>query len=217
VSDEEQPKPRDLRKLRPWYLIVAMSLMWLVGVFGATAGCADMSYLRGEQVVQEDPLAQLEEGSQWWLRMVVVAQKARLDALAQQYERAFPLSTAHLLLCLLLVLAAGSAIVGRTGARHLALQAIAANAALAAVAFVLMAPVRQTVAEVVGDDAMHNGMGVTTGATREQTVTLYLDSERYGTGFKMLMFAVAGLALTRPRTKEWFDAIEAAVADGERP
>ena len=211
----------ELRKLRPWYLIVAMSLMWVMGVFGATSGCSEVSYLRGSHEMQDDLQQSVEEATHPLVRMELVRQQARLVALAKMYQRAFPLSAARMLLCLLLVLAAGSAIAGRSGARNLALQAIAANAALAALAFVLMTPVRDTVADAVAADAVENGAGLIDGQSREQSQAFYrqaqIDSERLRGGLELSMFALAGVALTRRRTKKWFLALEEATTGDPDP
>ncbi len=215
-------EPSEVRKRRPWYLIATMCLMWIIGVFGATSGCSEVSYLRGSHEMQDDLQRGVDEATHPLVRMELIRQQARLSALAGMYRRAFPLSAGRMLLCLVLVLAAGSAIAGRAGARSWALQAVLANAVLAAVSFVLMTPVRHSVAEVVAEDAVtHMPAGGVPGAgqTREQAFDFYrrasIDSERLRAGLELCMFAIAGIALTRRRTKAWFSALEHAVPDPE--
>lgn len=220
MSEPSDVPKLDVRKLRPWYLIAAMCLMWIIGVFGATSGCSEVSYLRGSHQMQADLERGVDEATHPMVRMELIRQQARLVALANMYRHAFPLSAARMLLCLLLVLAAGSAIAGRAGARSLALQAIVANAALAALSFVLMTPVRHSVADVVAQDAVnHMAAGGAVGQTREQALDFYrrasIDSERMRAGLEMCMFAIAALALTRRRTKAWFSALEQAVPKPE--
>lgn len=216
----EPPKeaaPQPPRKLRPWYLIAAMCVMWIMGVFGATSGCTEVSYLRGSHEMTTDLERGLEEATHPWVRIELVRQQARLVALATMYQRAFPLSAARMLLCLLLVLAAGSAIAGRVGARNLALQAVVANALLMALTFAVLTPVRQTVADAVAEDTVDNGGGMVAGRTHEQSLDFYRQDQlarmRLRAGLELSMFALAAVALTRRRTKMWFSTIEDAMAD----
>ena len=38
-----------LKKMRPWYFVIAMCLTWVSGVVTATSSCKTVSYLRGDQ------------------------------------------------------------------------------------------------------------------------------------------------------------------------
>ena len=209
--------PADARKLRPWYLVAAMGLMWVMGVFGATGGCSELSYLRGSQEMPDEITRGVDEAEHPIMRIEMVRQQARLLALAQMHARAFPLAAARMLLCLLLVLVAGAAIAGRRHARTLALQAIAGNAILVVIAYLLHGPVRDAIASAVAEDAVENVSGPLPGMNREQTVELFrsqqLESERLRVGLELSVFAMAALALARPRSKAYFAAMEAANVD----
>lgn len=201
------------RKLRPWYLVVAMCVTWVIGVFGATSSCSELGFLRGSQNMPDEISRGVDETDHALWRMELVRQRARLEALADLHDRAFPVGAAQLVLSILLLIASGSAISGRQGARGLAMQAIAANIALSLVAFALLAPVRQRSAEAVAQDAVENGPGPVGGMDRNQSIDFYrqqqIDSERLRLGLEVVVFGLAALALTRRRTKDYF----AAVAD----
>lgn len=201
-----QPKPR----LRPWYLVATMSLVWVVGVFGATGACSNLAYLRGSQRMPSTLQSDAEDSRNHpWIRSGMVRERARLEALAAQHRVAFPLSVAKLLLNMLLVVAAGAALTGRPGARSFTLQVLAASAALAAVDWVLMTEVREAMAQAVAADAVDHGLGTVPDLDREQSVELVRAIHLWAERFRLAMLEVgvfggAAYALTRQRTKEFF-------------
>ncbi|MBM4376255.1 MAG: hypothetical protein FJ095_14320 [Deltaproteobacteria bacterium] len=50
------------RGTRPWYLIVTMGLMWLLGMTSSASGCSNVGYLRGSHELP-DTLAKMREQS----------------------------------------------------------------------------------------------------------------------------------------------------------
>jgi hypothetical protein len=194
-----------------------MCITWVIGVFGATSSCSELGFLRGSQDMPDEIGRSVDEVDHALWRMELVRQRARLEALAELHERAFPLGAAHLVLSILLVIASGSAISGRQGSRGVAMQAIAANIALSLVAFALLTPVRQQSAEAVAQDAVANGPGPLPGMDEQQSLHFYrqqqIDSERLRLGLEVLVFGLAALALTRRRTKDYFAAVAASLPD----
>jgi len=209
-------------KLRPWYFVLAMCLCWVVGLFGATSGCSNLSYLRGSQRLPSilEPGAEDPSASPI-VRSGIVRERARLQALGERHRQAFPLSVAQLLLSMLLVLASGAALGGRRHARNLALQVVIANALLGLADWVVMGPVRDAMASAVAADGVEHGLGVLPDLGREASVQLVRDfqvwAERIRFGLlEVGVFGGALFALTRQRTRQFFAAV-AAAADSSGP
>jgi hypothetical protein len=198
-----------------------MGLMWLIGLLGAMSGCTDLQYLRGSQEMPDNVREALDKADHPIVRLELVRQGAQLEAMARQHHIAFPLSAARLLLSCLLVLAAGSALAGRKGSRGLALQAVAANAALAILAYALLAPVRESVADAVAQDAALHPDAAPPPPSPGEALSFYhdlqLNAERVRTGLVLAAFAFAGVALTRRRTKTYFAAAAAAAEAAQPP
>jgi hypothetical protein len=195
-----------------------MSLTAVVGLFGSSSGCATVGYLRGERPAPSMTDAGPEGELPAWVRSGVVRERARLEALAAHHDRAFPLALAKLVLGLLLLAASGAAIAGRRGARDLMLQAVAANAALALLDWILTAPVREAMASAVAADAIEHGVSVPElGLERsvELVRALVVWSERIRLGLlEAVVFGGAAVALTRTRTREFFAAVARAADHG---
>jgi hypothetical protein len=210
-----QPSPN---RLRPWYLVVAMSLTAVVGLFGSSNGCATVDFLRGERAAPSTTDVGPGGEVPAWVRSGVVRERARLEALAAHHDRAFPLALAKLVLGMLLLGASGAALAGRRGARNLMLQAVAANAALALVDWMLTGAVREAMASAVAADALEHGVGVPElGMERsvELVRALVVWSERIRLGLlEAVVFGGAALALTRERTREFFAAMARAADQG---
>jgi len=195
-----------------------MCLLWVVGVFGSTGACSNLSYLRGSQRMPSALQSDAEDpGTHPWVRSGMVRERARLEALAGEHRVAFPLSVAKLLLNVLLVVAAGAALTGQRNVRSFALQVVAASAALAAVDWVLMAQVREVMAQVVAVDAVEHGVGNLPDMDREQSVEMVRDIHLWAERFRLAVLEVgvfggAAVALTRQRTKDYFAAAPGADA-----
>jgi hypothetical protein len=193
-------------------------MLWVVGVFGSTGACSNISFLRGSQRMPSALQSDAEDpGTHPWVRSGVVRERARLEALAGEHQTAFPLSVAKLLLNILLVVAAGAALAGRRDVRSFTLQVVAASAALVAIDWVLMAQVREVMAEVVATDAVDNGVGNLPDMDREQSLDVVRSIHLWAEMFRLAVleigvFGGAAVALTRQRTKDYFAAAPGADA-----
>ena len=187
--------------LRPRYLVGAMIVTWFVGVQGLTMGLHDASYLRhGSSLVTDAATRSPREA----------AEVARLKALGEMADIAFPLAAAQILLSGLLVVSSGLAMGGRRGARSLALQAIGAHLAFAAVDYVLTQRVRGAVF-----DAYARAVAETTDL-RDPLAFLGFWRERIlFILFHGATMAVGAFALTRERTKAFFAAVARATERAE--
>ena len=213
-ADEKGPRPA---AARPWYLVATMCVMWLMGVAGMLSGCEEVDYLRGSSDITRQLARDADEATHPLTRTVVVRQQAWVEALGHHHRTAFPISAMRMLVAVVLVVGSGGALVGQRAARKLALQAIAANAAVAVVAFVLLAPVRHETAHAVAVDAVDNAVGVPQGQTRDHVVAeqheLAMQREQSMVVFYLGLLAVAAFALTRKRTKDYFASLTESVPD----
>jgi hypothetical protein len=188
------------RSLRPWYFVTAMFLSWLVAVVGAKQAYDQASYLRGSTELVDTLREQGAKMDKPLEQLVVLREGARLEALAVHHRRAFPLKVAQLLLFMGLALASLMALSGRKGARSYALQLIAANAVLSSLAFGVLTPVREAIIAAVEEDVAE----------------LVRWSLRLELGFALTFYGAVAFALTRARTKRYFDAVQAALAKAEQ-
>jgi hypothetical protein len=177
-----------------------MFLTWLVAVVGAKHSYDQASYLKGSTDLVDNLQEQSTRMTEPLERLVVVRERARLAALAIHHGRAFPLNVAQLLLFIGLALASLMALSGRKGARTYALQLVAANAALAALTFALLGPVRDAIIAAV----------------EPEQAELVNWSLRMELGLALMFYGGVALALTRERTKRYFGAVQEALAKAEQ-
>ena len=234
--------------------VVAMCLMWLFGMTTSAGGCSNVSFLRGshelpdtiQRLLDEADAASAEdkqgatgtktEGTpavstpfavgvaRPIVRASLVREQARLTAMGEVQHRAFPIALAQVILGLLLVLAASAMLNRKAGWRSFAVQVIAANAALAIVAFVVLAPVRYAMANAVATELVFAPEAEAPPETRDAA----LESRRAEVAATELQLLVAQLALfgfaayvlLRPRTVAYFASAAAAAAlesDSDEP
>jgi hypothetical protein len=203
--DSSPPPPRT--KLRPWYFVVAMILTWFVGIRGMDFGLSTAVRLRSDTTPDLVEIARkvssIREAEGYAL---VCAVQSMID----HPRVTFPLAIAHLLLSGLLVVASFLALGGRRGARSLALQAIVANAVLAGIAFSVTPFIRSAMV-----DGVTQAVGTLTVPANEAADAVRVVRWIMQTALITYLgsLAVGALALTRPRTKLFFDAM-ARVTEG---
>jgi hypothetical protein len=196
-----------------------MMLTWFVGVQGMNEGFTIASFLRSGTI----PAGPVTAPSEWTmadLRQALAIEQ--LQALLAHTHVTFPLMIAETILAGLLVVASGLALSGRRGARSLALQAIGANAVLAVVQFALTAPVRAAYvdAAIRAVDAATHAFDTMTLPPEERAVFLNPSVFHWILRFKLLLgdllpLALAVLALTRARTKVYFEAVARAAKSAD--
>jgi hypothetical protein len=209
-SERPAPPPRERHITRPFYLVAAMVLLWILGVQGFLSGVTIASMLHSGALPDVDRVARsAAAGTE--LRVLVLAD-AQAVALGAVPHLSFPLSVAKLLLAGALVLAATLVLVGRPSARTFALQAICANAVFAVIEYVALRQVRGAwidimirVAPAMHDDALSSPEAVAGFCFWIERVRLV--------GAELGIPLLGAIALTRPRTKTYF-AEAAAAAEG---
>ena len=215
VDSSVPPPPAPVRgKLRPWYLVAAMVLTWFIGVHGLNVGFGVASLLRGGSLPDATSAA-LHTSTVEDVWSYGFLQQAR--SLTAHPRTAFPLAVAQVLLSGLLVVASGLAMGGRRGARSLALQALGANALLVVASFALTP--FQRAAFVEGCLQAVESVGVTP-ADRSwifSPFALQWIARVRLVFFDLSVLGLGALALTRPRTKTFFEAVSRATEGPEEP
>jgi hypothetical protein len=176
---------------------VALVLVWMVGVFGATEGCHTIEILHRPDAVQtsvnrigDAELAKRQEA----LNNTVLAFRNMVT----------PLAIAQLLLGTLLTLAAGLTLLGRTEARNVALQVIVVYALFLPLDYVMRGPMR-----AVDIDAMSEGVTFSppNGGPAPDMADLrlvYWWAYRTALALRLAVLAMGLIALTRPRVRDFF-------------
>jgi hypothetical protein len=211
------------RKLRPWYLVATMGLVWVIGLYGLTSACNTVGYLREGSM--PDVAQVVREVEHDRSEIYKVHEAAYLRAISEHHHITFPLQVAKLLLSGLLVIASGLAMRGRKGARALALQVLAANAILALIDYVLTRSIRSAWIEAVAQTGeMLPMLPVAPGAPSDEALwtwttrrTLLWWSARIWFVLDQGALVLAALALTRAKTKVFFDAVARATEQAEEP
>jgi len=179
-----------------------MVMTWFSGVFGLSSGFWIASSLRS------GTLPDLASAVQHAGTIEDVLESARLHVRFAMMEHArvmFPLSVAQVILSALLVIASGLAMGGRRGSRGLALQAVVSNAGLAVLTFALTPFLRAASAA--------GALKVSAGVALAPVQQLLLTSagiewvQRGRLAMEVGVLALGALALTRARTKHWFEAV----------
>jgi hypothetical protein len=188
-----------------------MVMTWFIGVNGMNIAFSTAARLRTG--TEPDLSALAREIS----TMADVVEYGALCGLRATFDHArvmFPLAVGELILSGLLVVASGLAMGGRRGSRALALQAILANAVLAAVAFALTPFIRS--ARI--DGMLHALDALALPPEQREALahaTVYQWGLRLQLVFHLGALALGALALTRDRTKTFFEAVARATDNAD--
>ena len=209
------PSPAPSRtKLRPWYLVAAMMLTWFIGVHGLNVGFGNASFIHA-RTTPDVASAALHIGT-----MADVLEYAGLQAVGAMVVNArvtLPLAVAEAVLSGFLVVASGLAMSGRRGARSLALQAIGANALLVIAAFLLTPLIRAAYLQ-----GMLHAVDTVTLPPPQREVLANPGIIMWAWRIKLVVWdlgtlALGALALTRARTKTYFEAVARTTESPEEP
>ena len=176
-----------------------MVMTWFVGMYGLTAGCETVAYLRQGNMPEAISVTQQAQDARDFVRV------SKQRAIAQARNRTFPLSVAEALASLVLIVGSVMAISGRRGARSLVTQALVANAALALVDYALTSEVRsQYIAEVAraGPELFAHKLD----HASSLTPILWWSERIKLVVFELGTLTVAFLAVQAKRSRDYFDA-----------
>jgi hypothetical protein len=190
-----------------------MILTWIVGVHGLHVGFAIAAHLRSGTIPDVSTVV-MHTGT-----ILDASELGALYVLRSILENprvTFPLAVAEVILSGLLVVASGLAMGGRRGARSLAIQAILANAAFAVVAFALT-PFERT-AYIEGVLRAVDQLQLPP-PQREALASAQVFAWAWRVRLVLHLGALSlgALALTRGRTKSFFEAVARATEGPEEP
>lgn len=188
-----------------------MMFTWFIAFNGLTNGWATLAFLReGNVTAIEDAQKHAMNRDSPFEQVVEVEAAARLRAITDARQITFPLGVAKMLLAGFLLVASGMALGGRKGARSLALQALAANAALAVIDYALTSGVRTAWIDAIAQarDTMPYMMP-------QQALLMNPEWLWWGERIRLVVvdigaIGLAVLALTSRRSKSFFAAAAAA-------
>lgn len=215
--DSERPAPpaQERHVPRPFYLVAAMVLLWILGVETLLQAGTTAIKLREGGLDDVANIARSGGGDTQNL-IVQVLMTARLSVLATIPHLAFPLSVARALLAGSLVLASTMVLVGRPSSRSFALQSLGANAAFAVLEYVLLRHARVAWIDLAAGAAsiIHDPALPVSPAEYTHFVGFMIERGRLVL-FELGIPFLAAIALTRPRTKLYFAEAAAAAESAE--
>ena len=183
-----------------------MILTWVMGVHGLSLGLNTASRLRAGTIPD---VSSIVVPATTMADVIEYGALCALRATLANPRVTFPLAIAELLLSGLLVAASGLAMGGRKGARGLALQAILVNAAFAIAAFALTPFVRAATV-----DGVLRALDTLALQSPQREALANVGYYQWGLRFPLIVqlaaLALGALALTRTRTKTYFDTVARA-------
>ena len=193
---------------RPRYLLVALIVALVFGAGCWTEGCARLAFYRGEQD-QSQALNATIKGD---------ADRARAEALYQRFTevadaargRAIPLAAAIFVLGAALLALASRGLAGKTNTRNALLQVTTAQAVVVVLAYFLTRDVRNAELDWEMERTLIH-QRETLPADQYAQVVPMMQSMRHWVVpgwlvFRTLASALVVFALTRPRSREFFEA-----------
>jgi len=196
------PSSLEQRK-RPWYLILALVFAWVFGASAASEGCATVN------LYKSDP-------SELALEQAKEVDREAVDKITQRYvsvlegakTRMFPLAIASLLLGSVMWGLAAGAMAGRNGARSALLQVMAVHALVLVLAFAITPDVRAATVEArVGLLGLVPEPKTSAERDAQKWVRAHLWAVPAAfTAVQLIGYGLVLLALTRRRTREFFEA-----------
>jgi hypothetical protein len=193
---------------RPWYLVVALAITMFFGAAGWISGCNTIAEYRDPNDAFEHQVEALQTSQD--RDTARAAHERYLTALDGAKKRQFPVGVAEFLLGAAMLALTIRAIAGRPGARALLVQLTAGQATLVLVAYFLTSDARAawltqygiTGHLLVPPDPIeralwHPGMiEALAGAVWSAWI-----------GVRSLLSVIAVVALTRQRTRDFFEAV----------
>ena len=214
-SRDETERGRQRRK-RPWYLVLALIGSWIFGASGFVDGCSTLAFYKTPTVDAADYVAGVKGDGE---RIEATAAAERyITAMHTAKERVFPLGIAALLLGGAMVVFSARAMSGRSGARSGLIQVITVQAALVVATHFLTPDVRASRTDLEG--AVVSAQLRESGQEQQvidQSLALYPKIVRFRSAVWLVFRSTAALlillALTRPRTRLFFEALEEPVSE----
>ena len=192
---------------RPVYLVIALLMVWMVGLFGATEGCQTIDVLHHPESVRValERMSDLETSKR---------QEALIETVLKFRQTVTPLAVGQLILGSLLTFTAGLTLLGRGQARRIALQAIIVYALFLPLDYVMRRPMRAVAIDAITQGSPFPPLEEGGPALEPSDLrVVYLWAYRGALGVQLTVLALGLFAMTRPRVRAFFSA---AAADHTR-
>ena len=208
------PRPAPPPLKRPWYLLVAIVVAWLYGVGGCTEGSAIIGsyWSPSPDVTDIAARAKTEEES----ARVRDAATRCFVATDQAKNRVFPLGVASFLLGAATVMFAARSMAARKGARPLLVQLVLAQALFVGARDYMTRDLngacfdfKVSIAKLDFESKSHD-----TSMFDRVSPDMMRTGMWVGFALRSLVAGLVILSLTRPRTKEWYEAMERRRLEG---
>jgi hypothetical protein len=191
--------------------VIALLLVWMVGLFGATEGCQTIDVLHRPDAVRL-ALSRMNDME------MVKRQEALIDIKLRFRQIVTPLAVGQLLLGSLLTFTAGLTLLGRGQARRIALQAMVVYALFLPVEYVLCRPVRAVAIDAIAEGVVFPPLDE--GGAPPEIEDLRTASRwalRGWLGAQLTILAAGLFAMTRPRVRAFFTASSADKTREQEP
>lgn len=216
-SEPREPRePRSAPVKRPRYLLFALIGALIFGAGCWMDGCGRLAFYRGEQDQSLALNASIKSDTDrnraeaLYHRFTEVADAAR--------KRAVPLAAATFVLGAALLALGSRALAGKTNTRGPLLQVIVAQAVVVGLAYFLAADVRNAELDWEMERTLIQQRETLPPDQYQQVIPMMQSMRRYGVPgwlvFRTLASALIVFALTRPRSREFFEAAGKAVSEG---
>lgn len=201
---------------RPRYLLVALIAALVFGAGCWTEGCGRLAFYRGEHDQSQALLASIKSDTD----------RTRAEALYQRFTevadaaraRAIPLAAAIFVLGAALLALASRGLAGKTNTRNALLQVTTAQAIVVVLAYFLTRDVRNAELDFEMERTLIQQHETLPPDQYAQVVPMMQSMRRYGVPgwlvFRTLASALIVFALTRPRSRQFFEAAGKRAAEG---
>jgi hypothetical protein len=187
-------------------LVIALLLVWVVGLVGATQGCQTVEILHRPELARS-------ENSRGTDAELTRRGGALIDAVLAFRSTVTPLAVGQLLLASVLTLSAGLTLLGRGHARQLAIQAMIVYALFLPVDYLMKRPMRAVTIDAFAEGTTFPpGGALSSPEIADQRVLLWWIF-RVALGLQLVILTLGLVAITRPRVRAFFDAM---AGDGPR-
>jgi hypothetical protein len=182
------------------YLVVALLLVWVVGLVGTTQGCQTVEILHRPDVARS-------ENSRGTDAELTRRGGALIDTVLAFRSTVTPLAIGQLLLASLLTLSAGLTLLGRGHARQLAIQAMVVYALFLPLDYLVRRPMRASTIDAFADGSTFPpATALSSPEIADQRVFLWWIF-RGALGLQLVILTLGLVAITRPRVRAFFDAM----------
>jgi hypothetical protein len=204
ISPRAQPK-------RPVYLVVALLLVWVVGLFGATEGCQTIDVLHRPDAVRQEN-GRISDAD------MAKRREALIDTVLAFRKTVTPLAVGQLLLGSILTLSAGLTLLGRGQARKLAQQAIIIYALFLPADYLARRPMRAVAIDAIAEGYTFPPVqqGTSSPEILDQRVFFWW-VYRGALGLQLFILGAGLFAMTRPRVRAFFAALQSDSAREQEP